>query len=67
MSFRCHGIDADLLRKRLLAEQGIGVIALGRDYIRVAFSSIDEELIPEVYRRIYEAAEKMGREDGSNG
>jgi aspartate/methionine/tyrosine aminotransferase len=62
MSFRCCGIDADLLRKRLLAEQGIGVIALGRDYIRVAFSSIDEELIPEVYRRIYETAEKMGRE-----
>jgi aspartate/methionine/tyrosine aminotransferase len=60
MSFRCRGINASLLRKRLLAEYGIGVIAFGEEYLRVAFSSIDEELIPEVYRRIYETAQKMG-------
>jgi aspartate/methionine/tyrosine aminotransferase len=56
MCFRCNGIDAGILRRRLLEEHGIGVVSLGGEYLRVAFSSIETELIPEVFETIYEAA-----------
>ena len=59
MSFRCNGIDAETLRRKLLAEHGVGTIALGKDCLRVAFSSIDEEKIPQVYRIIYDAAKNL--------
>ncbi|MCL1836884.1 MAG: aminotransferase class I/II-fold pyridoxal phosphate-dependent enzyme [Treponema sp.] len=59
MSFHCN-VDAEALRQKLLAEHGIGVIALGEHYLRVAFSSIDEENIIPVFSRIYAVAEKLG-------
>ncbi|MDR2923889.1 MAG: aminotransferase class I/II-fold pyridoxal phosphate-dependent enzyme [Treponema sp.] len=55
MSFRCK-TDADAIRQELLQKHGIGVIALGKNCLRVAFSSIDEEKIPAVYGQIYETA-----------
>jgi aspartate/methionine/tyrosine aminotransferase len=55
MSFRCK-VDAEALRKKLLAEHGIGTIALGQDYLRVAFAALEEEQIPEIYGIIYETA-----------
>jgi hypothetical protein len=58
MSFRCQGIDAEALRKKLLSE-GIGTIALGPGTLRVAFSSLDEGQIEEVYASIYDAAGKL--------
>jgi aspartate/methionine/tyrosine aminotransferase len=62
MSFRCK-VDAEALRQELLAKHGIGVIALGEHYIRVAFSSIDEDKITETDRIIYGAAAKLGEAD----
>jgi aspartate/methionine/tyrosine aminotransferase len=59
MSFRCSGINAETLRVELLSKHGIGTVALGEQYLRIAFSSIDEEKIPGVYRVIYEAAAKL--------
>jgi aspartate/methionine/tyrosine aminotransferase len=59
MSFRCNGLDAHALRLRLLEQYGIGVIALGAEYIRVAFSSLDEDIIPEVYEKIYMCAQDV--------
>ncbi|MDR0409323.1 MAG: aminotransferase class I/II-fold pyridoxal phosphate-dependent enzyme [Spirochaetaceae bacterium] len=56
MSMRCNGIDAGRLRRELLEKYGIGVIAFGGEYIRVAFSAIEKELLPEVFTAIYEAA-----------
>jgi hypothetical protein len=56
MSFRCKGIDAESLRKKLLAEHGIGTVSLGPGILRVAFSSLEEEQIPEIYGTIYETA-----------
>jgi aspartate/tyrosine/aromatic aminotransferase len=56
MSFRCEGISAESLRQELLAKHGIGVVALGDSCLRVAFSSIEEEKIEQVYRAIYETA-----------
>ncbi|MDR1930941.1 MAG: aminotransferase class I/II-fold pyridoxal phosphate-dependent enzyme [Treponema sp.] len=59
MSFRCNGVDAETLRRRLLSEHGIGTIALGPDYLRVAFAALEEEQIPEIYRAIYDTADKL--------
>ncbi|GHV94036.1 hypothetical protein AGMMS50293_03560 [Spirochaetia bacterium] len=62
MSFHCE-VDAEALRQELLARHGIGVISLGEHYLRVAFSSIDEEKITETYRIIYDVAAKLGEAD----
>jgi len=59
MSYLCNGVSAEALRKELLAKHGIGVISLGEKCLRVAFSSLDEEQIPMVYKTIYDCAEKM--------
>jgi aspartate/methionine/tyrosine aminotransferase len=55
MSFSCK-TDAEAIRQELLQKHGIGTVSLGKHCLRVAFSSIDEEKIPEVYRQIYETA-----------
>jgi aspartate/methionine/tyrosine aminotransferase len=59
MSFRCNGIDAEALRKKLLADHGIGTIALGPGILRVAFAALEEEQIPEIYGIIYGTAYKL--------
>ena len=59
MSFNVSKIDAEALRKKLLAEKGIGVISINSETLRVAFSSIDEDKINSVYQAIYDVAEAM--------
>jgi hypothetical protein len=63
MCFRCVGVDPETLRQELLRTHGIGVVALGEHYLRVAFSSIDEEKIPRVYQTIYDTASKLCEAD----
>lgn len=43
------GLEGEAVRRRLLAECGIGVIALGGRLLRVAFSSVPEAQIPELF------------------
>ena len=62
MCFNCKGITAETIRRDLLKNHGIGVIALGESCLRVAFSSIDEEKIIDTYRTIYDAARKLSGE-----
>ncbi|GHV62095.1 hypothetical protein AGMMS49587_07990 [Spirochaetia bacterium] len=59
MSFRCKGIDAEALRKRLLTDCAIGTIALGSGIFRVAFSPLEEVQIPEIFGTIYKTAAEM--------
>jgi aspartate/methionine/tyrosine aminotransferase len=59
MSFQCEGISAERLRQELLAKHGIGLVALGDTCLRVAFSSLDEEQIDQVYKAIYDTAGSM--------
>ena len=59
MCFNCKGVDAETIRQELLAKHGIGVVALGASCIRIAFSSIDEEKITEVYRTVYDVAGRL--------
>jgi aspartate/methionine/tyrosine aminotransferase len=59
MSFYCSGLDAEVLRQELLFKHGIGAISLGPRYLRLAFSSIDEDLLAEVYQTIYDTAARL--------
>ncbi len=61
MSLRCKNIHAEDLRQKLLSEQGIGIIAIDDSTIRIAFSSIDNDLINTVYEKVFMAAEEMVR------
>ncbi|MDR3303698.1 MAG: aminotransferase class I/II-fold pyridoxal phosphate-dependent enzyme [Treponema sp.] len=60
MSFHCVGVKAGDLRRELLEKHGIGTIAFGDDYLRIAFASLDEALIEGVYQTIYETADALG-------
>jgi aspartate/methionine/tyrosine aminotransferase len=62
MSFRCVGINAERLRVDLLNRHGIGTIAFGTEYLRVAFASMDAEQIEPAYRAIYDAATTLGNQ-----
>ena len=59
MSFNVKTGNAEELRKKLLAQKGIGIIQIDAHTLRVAFSSIDEDKIEEVYSAIYNVAEAM--------
>jgi aspartate/methionine/tyrosine aminotransferase len=59
MSFKCNGINAELLRQELLSKHGIGTISLGEHFLRIAYSSVDIEKIPLMYRTIYKTAENL--------
>jgi DNA-binding transcriptional MocR family regulator len=59
MTFELAQGGAERLRKALLQEQGVGTIALGDRHLRVAYSSVDEERLEELYSTIYQAAEKL--------
>jgi aspartate/methionine/tyrosine aminotransferase len=59
MSFRCT-VDAEALRQKLLHGYGVGTIAINPRTLRVAFSSLDDDCIDEVYASIYRVAEEIG-------
>ena len=59
MSLHCKGIDSETLRQKLLSEHGIGIIAIDATTIRIAFSSIDNDLLETVYEKVYQAAEEL--------
>ncbi len=52
MCLKCSGISAEALRQKLLAEYGIGIIAIDDSHIRIAYSSIDTESVDQVYTAI---------------
>ncbi len=59
MSLHCKNINAESLRQKLLSEHGIGIIAIDECTIRIAFSSIDNDLIQTVYEKVFTVAEEM--------
>ena len=58
MSFRTK-CNAEELRMRILHDKQIGTISIDDSTLRVAFSSVDEDKIDQVYSAIYEAADSM--------
>jgi len=59
MSFNVKTGNAEDIRKKLLKEEGIGIIQIDQNTLRVAFSSIDEDKINDVYSKIYKVADNM--------
>ncbi len=59
MTFRCRGLDPEQLRLKLLKEEGIGTIAIQGKYLRVAFSSIDENNLEEMFSLIFRTADGL--------
>lgn len=58
MSFHTK-VDAELLRQKILHEKQIGTISIDSQTLRVAFSSIEEDMVETVYNAIYSCAEEM--------
>ncbi len=58
MCFECNGINAEILRLHLLNTYGIGTISIQEKWLRVAFSSVNEEHIEDLYAHIFKAAEE---------
>jgi hypothetical protein len=58
MTFTYRG-DAEKLRVHLLDAYGIGTIAIGTKYLRVAYSSVDIENVEELYTSIEKAAREL--------
>lgn len=61
MAFRCTGVSAETLRQELL-NRGIGTIAIGDSYLRVAYSSVDRDDLDELYSEIYATAESLAHQ-----
>ena len=59
MSFEVKGKDAEQLRQKLLHEYGIGTVSIDSRTLRVAFSSLEADLIESVYSSIYKAADEL--------
>jgi hypothetical protein len=41
-------------------EKGIGTIAIGTDYLRVAYSTVDQSDIEPLFEEIFETADSLG-------
>lgn len=61
MCFECQGFSAEALRLYLLDKRSIGTISLQDRWLRVAFSSVDEENIDALYTELFDAARSMIR------
>jgi hypothetical protein len=59
MCLRLRDTNAEQFRLRLLEEYGTGVIATGKKDIRVAFSCIEEQDIPEFFETMFTCARDM--------
>lgn len=59
MCLRLRDTNAEQFRLRLLEEYGTGVIATGKKDIRVAFSCIEEQDMPEFFETMFTCARDM--------
>lgn len=54
MCIRLKSLEAEPLRVHLLEKYGVGLISIGKNDLRVAFSCIEEKDIRELFDKIYE-------------
>ena len=59
MCLKLKGLDAETYRKHLLEKYGVGVIADGERDIRIAFSSVDEGQLEDLYTVLATAAREL--------
>lgn len=65
MCLRLKTVHAEELRLHLLDTYGVGVISLGEADIRVAFSCVEEDDIPELFDIIFQGIKELERESRS--
>ncbi|HKK02243.1 MAG TPA: aminotransferase class I/II-fold pyridoxal phosphate-dependent enzyme [Desulfuromonadales bacterium] len=59
MCLKLRSVDAEKLRVHLLDKYGVGAISIGKTDLRIAFSCIAEEDIPELFDLIYQAVKDL--------
>jgi aspartate/methionine/tyrosine aminotransferase len=59
MCLKLKKVSAEALRTRLLDEYGVGTIALGETDLRIAFSCLEDEEIPDLFDILYKAAKEL--------
>lgn len=65
MCIKLKGLDAEAYRRHLLDKYGVGVIADGDRDIRIAFSSVEESQLEDLYRLMAAAAKDLLEADGN--
>ncbi|MDD2234795.1 MAG: aminotransferase class I/II-fold pyridoxal phosphate-dependent enzyme [Desulfitobacteriaceae bacterium] len=60
MCLKLKKTNAENLRVHLLERYGVGVIALGDSDIRIAFSSVEEENLQDLFDLIYQGIKELG-------
>lgn len=63
MSVALKGLDAEEFRVRLLEDHGVGVIADGASDIRIAFSCLETDEIPDLFDIMCRCAREMKGQD----
>lgn len=59
MCVRVEGVDAEELRRHLLARYGVGLISLGGNDLRIAFSCLDKEQVRGLFDILYDAVVEL--------
>lgn len=62
MCVKVRGADAEAVRRKLLEEDGIGVVSLGESDVRVAFSCLEEEGVEPLFEALHRVIQAL-RED----
>lgn len=65
MCLKLTGLNAELFRLRLLEKYGVGVIATAETDIRVAFSCVEEQDIPDLFEQMFLCAQEMASDGAS--
>jgi aspartate/methionine/tyrosine aminotransferase len=59
MCLKLKGVNAEALRNHLLDQYGVGIISLGESDVRIAFSSVEEEEIEQLFDLIYQGVKDL--------
>ncbi len=62
MCIRLHTVDAEPLRRHLLDTYGVGLIAMPPRNLRIAFSCLEEQDIPELFDTILEGIASLEKQ-----
>jgi phosphoenolpyruvate carboxykinase (GTP) len=65
MCVKLKGLDAETYRRHLLEKYGVGVIADGERDIRIAFSSVEESQLEELFKVMAAAARDLLAAEGN--
>jgi len=59
MCLRLKDVDAERLRVHLLDKYGIGLISIGSRDLRIAFSCLEQDQIPELFETVYRGIQEL--------